>query len=70
MKYSELDLFEFMDSEKNICVTDTDGKKRTGRCWAYSSVFNEVEDGISEPSIEVQDTVLYLHEIEKIEYSD
>ena len=39
-------------------------------CWAYSDVFNMEEEGINEASIEVQDTVIFLHEIQRIEYAD
>lgn len=70
MKYSLKDLFDFMESGKQVRVTCTDGKTFTGRCWAYSSVQNLEEDGIDEPSIEVRDTTIYLSEIEKIEYVD
>ncbi len=70
MKYTQKDLFDFMESEKQVKVTCTDGKTFMGRCWAYSAVQNEEEDGIDEPSLEVQDTMLYLSEIEKIEYLD
>lgn len=70
MRYSETELFDFMMSEKEVRVTDTDGKIRVGRCWARSAVANENEDedGRFEPSLEVQDTTLYASEIEKIEY--
>jgi hypothetical protein len=63
------DLFVFMESGKAIKVTDTDGKVYIGKCWAYSDVQNKEESGIDEPSIEVQDTILYLSEIQKIEYA-
>ena len=68
MKYSEAELFVFMESKREVHVTDTNGRIRVGRCWARSAVANENEDGISEPSLEVQDTILYASEIEKIEY--
>lgn len=70
MKYSLKDLFDFMESEKVVKVTCLDGKIFQGRCWAYSSVQNLEEDGVDEPSLEVQDTVLYLSDIQTIEYAD
>ncbi len=70
MKYTMKDLYDFMDAKRPVKVTSKSGKIRTGMCWAYSDVFNMEEDGIDEPSLEVNDTVLYLSEIEKIEYAD
>lgn len=70
MKYSLKDLFDFMESEKVVKVTCLDGEVFQGRCWAYSSVQNLEEDGVDEPSLEVQDTVLYLSDIQTIEYVD
>lgn len=69
-KYTMKDLFAFMDSRLPVKVTSISGKVYSGMCWAYSDVFNMEEDGVDEPSIEVQDTILYLHEIQKIEYAD
>ena len=70
MIYTEQQLYDFMDAERPVTVTTVDGGKYTGMCWAYSSVTNEADFGIAEASLEVQDTILYLHEIEKIEYAD
>lgn len=70
MKYSEDQLFAFMDARRPVKVTSISGKVYTGMCWAYSSGFNAEEEGIDEPSLEVQDTLLFLHEIQKIEYAD
>ena len=66
--YTMKELFDFMESEKEVRVTSVDGKVYTGRCWAYGDVQNDEEYGINEPSLEVQDTTLYASEIEKIEY--
>lgn len=68
MKYLEKDLFEFMNSKRSVKVTATNGKEFTGMCWAYSAIFNEEENGVPEPSLEVGNTSLHLSEIEKIEY--
>ena len=68
MKYMEKDLFEFMDAKRPVRVTSKSGRIYTGMCWAYSKGFNEEEDGVSEPSLEVGNTSLYLSEIEIIEY--
>ena len=70
MKYSEDQLFAFMDARRPVKVTSVSGKVYTGMCWAYSCGFNMEEEGIDEPSLEVQDTLLFLHEIQKIEYAD
>lgn len=70
MKYTMEELFAFMDAERPVIVTCTDGKVFSGMCWAYSDVFNMEEYGIEEPSLEVEDAILYLHEIQKIEYAD
>jgi hypothetical protein len=70
MKYTQEELFAFMDARRPIKVTCTDGKTFVGMCWAYSSGHNLEEEGIDEPSIEVRETLLYLHEIEIIEYAD
>lgn len=68
--YTVEDLFTFMDERRPVKVTSTSGKEYSGMCWAYSDAFNMEEEGIDEPSLEVQDTILYLHEIQKIEYAD
>ncbi len=70
MKYTMRDLFDFMESGKQVRVTSVDGKTFSGRCWAYSDVCNLEEEGIDEPSLEVLDTMLYLSEIQSIEYLD
>lgn len=70
MKYTQKDLFDFMASGKNVKVYSTGGKTYSGKCYAYSSGTNKEEFGVDEPSIEVCDILLYLSEIEKIEYAD
>lgn len=70
MRYSEDQLFLFMDARRPVRVTSTSGNVYEGMCWAYSSGYNAEEEGIDEPSLEVQDTLLFLHEIQKIEYAD
>ena len=71
MRYTEKKLFDFMDSEREVCVTCTDGQIFSGRCWAYCAVENEEEDGVFEPSLDVgPGTVLYISRIEKIEFID
>ena len=68
MNYTQKELFEFMNSERPVKVTCTDGEIFSGRCWAYSAGENLEEDGIDEPSLEIENTMLYLHEIKKVEY--
>lgn len=70
MAYSEKQLFEFMDSERQVLVTCDDGQLFKGRCWAYGSVYNDEEFKRIEPSLQVGSTVLYAGEIAKIEYAD
>lgn len=70
MKYSEDQLFAFMDARRPVKVTSVSGNVYTGMCWAYSSGFNAEEEDIDEASLEVQDTLLFLHEIQEIEYAD
>lgn len=67
-KYTMKELFDFMDTGKTVKVTSKSGKTYVGECWAYGDVQNESDYGIAEPSIEVQDTVLFSSEIEKIEF--
>ena len=68
MIYTEKELNEFMDSRRPVKVTSINGNVYTGMCWVYSSVCNDEEFGVDDASLEVQDTILYLHEIEKIEF--
>lgn len=70
MKYSTKELFDFMESGRQVKVTCIDGKIFSGRCWAYSDVVNMEEDGIDEPSLEVESTLIYQSEIQSIEYID
>ena len=70
MKYSMKELFDFMESGRQVKVTCTDGKTFSGRCWAYSDVGNIEEDGVAEPSLEVGSTTIYQSEIQSIEYID
>lgn len=70
MKYSMKDLFDYMETGREVKVTCTDGKVFSGKCWAYSDVSNMEEDGIDEPSLEVGSTMIYQSEIQSIEYID
>ena len=70
MSYTEKRLFDFMDARRPVKVTSVSGNVYFGMCWAYSSGYNLEEEGVDEPSLEVQDTLLFLHEIQKIEYAD
>ncbi len=70
MKYTEKDLFDFMDLGKEVRVTCTDGKIFIGRCWAYGRIVSEEEYGIDEPCLDVGgSTLLRLSEIECIEFT-
>lgn len=68
MKYTQKDLFAFMESGKKVTVVSTDGETYTGKLFAYSSGTNSEEFGVDEPSLEVCDTMLYLSDVDKIEY--
>lgn len=68
--YTEQDLFDFMDSKRVVKVTATSGKVYFGRCWAYSKLYNEMADDVSEASLEVENISLWLHEIASIEFAD
>lgn len=68
MKYSMKELFDFMESGRQVKVTCTDGKIFSGRCWAYSDTANMEEDGVDEASLEVGSTTIYQSEIQSIEY--
>ena len=71
MRYTEKDLYAYMDSDRVVRVTTDDGVAHVGRCWAYSSVASEEEFGVAEPTLEVGcSVVLALSEIQKIEYVD
>ena len=70
MKYSMKELFDFMESGKQVKVIGTDGKFFSGRGGAHSDGGNMEEDGIDEPSLEVESTMIYQSEIESIEYID
>ena len=71
MRYTEKELFQFMDAGSAVRVTCTDGQVFTGPCWAHGSVVSAEEFGKAEPSLEVGcETVLFASEIEKIEVVD
>lgn len=66
-RYTEQELFSFMDLERPVKVTCTDGSIFKGMCWAYTATRNEVEENISDASLEIGNRMIFLHEIEKIE---
>ena len=68
--YTMEDLFQFMGSKRPARVRCKDGRVFEGRCWAYGDVQNEEDYGVPEPSLEVQDTMVYLGEIEDVEFAD
>ena len=71
MKYSMKELFDFMDSERVVQVTDSDGNTHVGRCWAYGDIQNEEDYGVKEASIDIgPGLLLFASEIEKIEFAD
>lgn len=70
MTYSEKQLFDYMDSKREVLVTCDDGQTFKGRCWAYGSIYNEEEFERHEPSLQIGSTTLFVSEIEKIEYAE
>lgn len=70
MTYSEKELFEFMDSRRQVLITCDDGQKFKGQCWAYGMIYNEEEFGIAEPSLEIGNVSIYASEIKSIEFAD
>lgn len=70
MRYTEKDLFDYMDSGRVLRVTVCGGQTFAGRCWAYGAVVSEEEFGIAEPCLDVGcSTVLALSEIERIAFA-
>jgi len=67
MKYTEKELYDFMDTQREVKVTCTDGQEFTGQCWAYCAVVCKEEYGIDEPCLDVGSTQIRSSEIEKIE---
>ena len=66
MNYTVENLFEFMDSERVIKVTEKSGKKSKGKCWAYTGI----GDG-EVPYLDIGPGIIVkLTDIEKIEYAD
>ena len=53
MKVTEKELFDFMDSGRNVRVTCTNGDVLVGQCWAYGAEVSEEEFGEKEPCLDV-----------------
>lgn len=64
------DLFRLMEIGKPVRVRCKDGRVFEGLCWAYGDIQNEEDYGVAEPSLEVQDTMIFLGEIADIEFAD
>ena len=62
MSCTKKDLFDAMESGKEVKITCTDGQVFTGRCWAYP------EEDTEEPCVEVGSVAIYMSEIQSIEY--
>ena len=68
---TEKELFDFMDSGRDVRVTCMDGDVLIGRCWAYGAEVSKEEFGEREPCLDVGcGTIVWLSEIVKIEYAD
>ena len=71
MKVTEKELFDFMDSGRNVRVTCTNGDVLVGQCCAYGAEVSEEEFGEKEPCLDVGcSTIVPLSQIDKIEYAD
>ncbi len=71
MKVTEKELFDFMDSGREVRVTCTDGEVLTGECWAYGAEVSKEEFGEDEPCLDVGcSIVIPLSQIKDIEYVD
>lgn len=71
MNVTEKDMYDFMDSGRDVRVTCTDGYILIGRCWAYGAEVSKDEFGEDEPCIDVGcSTIIPLSQIESIEYVD
>ncbi len=71
MKVTEKELFDFMDSGREVRVTCTDGETLAGKCWAYGAAVSEEEFGEDEPCLDVGcSTIIPLSQIKDIEYAD
>lgn len=68
MKYTEKDLYDFMESGRQILLTTTDGQQFKGQCWACCETVSREDYGFDEACIEVGSTVITLSEIQAIEY--
>lgn len=71
MKITEKELFDFMDSDREVRVTCTDGDILTGKCWAYGAMVSKEEFGEDEPCLDVGcGTIIPLSQIKYIEYAE
>ena len=64
------DLFDFMDSGRKVKVTCKDGMEFSGYCLAYSDVFLEESDGVRDYGLDIDGTLIFLHEMQSVEYID
>lgn len=71
MKVTEKELFDFMDSDREVRVTCADGEILEGKCWAYGAAVSGAEFGEDEPCLDVGcGTIIPLSQIKAIEYVD
>ena len=71
MKVTEKELFDFMESGREVRVTCTDGEILEGKCWAYGAAVSSEEFDEDEPCLDVGcSTIVPLSQIKKIEYID
>lgn len=71
MTVTEKEMFDFMDSRRNVRVTCTDGDVLVGQCWAYGAEVSEEIFGEKEPCLDVGcSTIIPMSQIDRIEYAD
>ena len=71
MTVTEKEMFDFMDSRRNVRVTCTDGGVLVGQCWAYGAEVSEELVGEKEPCLDVGcSTIIPMSQIDRIEYAD
>ena len=70
MKYSEKELYEYMDSQRPVCVITKDGQEYVGQCWAYSSDVSSDEYGLDEACLDMGGIIVPASDIKEIRYID
>ena len=70
MTYSEKDLYEYMDSQRPVCVITNDDQEYCGQCWAYSADVSSDEYSINEACLDMGGVLIQIGDIKEIRYID